>query len=172
MRSEIVPRQRHWMESSVTPVPLTRHQTMASLYQGCSQKALAPPGYRLVAANAARSRRRANHMFAWSGVPIFLAQTKVSVPPRPCQVPPPGDQQNELQCGTDTLVCVSFSITPYTPSPLRRNTADCSTDLRHKTTAPPTAGRRFRLPAHREPTPARGIQAPWRARRPHRDPSP
>src|SRR5437764_11738879 len=42
MRSEIVPRQRHWMESAITPVPLTRHQTMASRYQGCSQKTLAP----------------------------------------------------------------------------------------------------------------------------------
>lgn len=30
------------MESPITPVPLTRHQTTTSLYQGCSQKTLAP----------------------------------------------------------------------------------------------------------------------------------
>jgi hypothetical protein len=28
MPSEIVPRQRHWMELPTTQVPLTRHQTM------------------------------------------------------------------------------------------------------------------------------------------------
>jgi len=39
---ENVPRQRHWMESPITPVPPTRHQTTTSLYQGCSQKTLAP----------------------------------------------------------------------------------------------------------------------------------
>src|SRR5205814_5215265 len=37
-----VPRQRHWMESPITRVPLTRHQTMTSVDQGCSQKTLAP----------------------------------------------------------------------------------------------------------------------------------
>src|SRR5437763_15090733 len=30
------------MESPIPPVPLTRHQITTSLYQGCSQKTLAP----------------------------------------------------------------------------------------------------------------------------------
>jgi len=171
MRSEIVPRQRHWMESSVTPVPLTRHQTMASLYQGCSQKALAPlatVSLPLTRQGAAAGRTICSH---GPGCRSSWHRQKCL-----CHLDPAKYRRrviNKTSCNVaQTLLSVLLSISPYTPSPLRRNTADCSTDLRRRTTAPPTAGRRFRRPAHREPTPARGIQAPWRARTPRRDPSP